>query len=420
MIFNRKNNIYVLLNPRLKTIDTIIPILMELDKKKVNVIIYSPDELTTKSIKENVVINDCVNKVGKLIYFNRRNSVLNKIFRFFWILKILFFISFNLFFNKVDFIYFSELKGKKKFLKLFRYNVFLFENDPYGHTKFIEFTKKIEREKLQGIKIKSSSFKLPKQNLVLFTNNFYNLEKNMYNKNVSFWSYTQPKLSTKWLNFVMSNQKIYFENEFKNNNLPVHEKIISISLGIFNKDFGWDKSGKIMETLLEECLIEILNLKLDLPIFLKPYPISSKGKDIKNMETLKKILNKVKYDKYIISNLHPMILAQKSLFMIANSNTANFADFKYFNVPSIEYTHYSKELLKLSGHKSIRPDWATYFINHDKTKLKKCLKEIVYKNKNEIFQLSSKKNKNNLLINRLNGNKKLYLQSYNEVSKYLN
>ena len=45
-----------------------------------------------------------------------------------------------------------------------------------------------------------------------------------------------------------------------------------------------------------------------------------------------------------------MILAQNSLFMIANSNTANFADFKYFGVPTIEYTHYSDELLTLTKY----------------------------------------------------------------------
>lgn len=421
MISIFKNTIFVILNPRLKTLDTILPILLELDKKKVNIFIYSPDELTSKSIKENIVINDCINNIAKLIFYENKNNYFNFLLKKIWEFKLFLKILFKILFNKIDFIYFSELKGKKSLLKFLKYNVFLCENDPYGHTKFIEKTKKLEREKLLGIKIKSSSFKLPRQNMLLFTNNFYNLNNNINNQKVSFWSYTDLKLSTSWINYVKDNKKKYFEQEFKRNKIQYSDKIISISLGIFNKDFGWDKTGKIMEILLIDCLKEILKLNLNIPIFLKPYPISSKGKDIENLNILYNILSDIKYDKYVITYLHPMILAQNSLFMIANSNTANFADFKYFGVPTIEYTHYSDELLTLTKYNSIRPDWATYFINHDQLKLRNCLNQIVLNKKNSTaLSLKQRDNINNLIIDRLNGNKKSKIKSYEEISSYLN
>ena len=64
-----KNTIFVILNARLKTLDTIIPLMMDLDKDKTEIIYYSPNFDTTKAIKLNKVINDCVAKTGKLVYF---------------------------------------------------------------------------------------------------------------------------------------------------------------------------------------------------------------------------------------------------------------------------------------------------------------------------------------------------------------
>lgn len=415
-----KNTILIILNSRLKTLDTILPLMMELNTNQVEIIYYSPDELTTKSIKNNIVIYDCLKNSGKLLYFNKVDyRFLNKFKKIFFFFKLAIYAFFKLLFNKIDLIYFSELKGKKKFLKYFKYNVFLCENDPYGHTKHIEWTKKLEREKLLGIKINSSSFFLPKQNMIIFTKDFYNLKKNINNPDVNFWPYSDLKLSKNWYNYIIENKERYFRHEFEINKLKMYEKIITISLGIFNKDFGWDKTGKIMEELLDETLDSILDLKLNLPVFLKPYPITSKGKDLEYLKILNNILKSKKYDKFIISYLHPMILAQKSIFMIANSNTANFADFKYFGVPTIEYTHYSDLLLKSTNYKSIRPDWATYFINHDKKKLIYVLQKILKENKKEKIQKFQLDNINDQLIWRLNGNKKVKIKTFNEISTFL-
>ena len=206
-----KNTVLVILNPRLKTLDTILPLLMELDQKKVELLIFSPDILTSNEIKKNFVINDCIKKIAKIVYiykdypYNLKNFIFNKI----KIFNLCFKVFLKLIFNKIDFIYFSELKGKKKFLTFFRYNVFLCENDAYGHTKSIEWTKKLEREKLLGQKIKSGSFILPKQNLILFTDQYYNLNANRNNKKVNFWSYTNLKLSKNWLNYITENKDFY-------------------------------------------------------------------------------------------------------------------------------------------------------------------------------------------------------------------
>ena len=148
-----------------------------------------------------------------------------------------------------------------------------------------------------------------------------------------------------------------------------------------------------------------------------------KSKDLENMNVLYKILKSKNYSKFVISYLHPMILAQNSILMITNSNSATLADFKYFGVPTIEYTHYSKLLLEKTQNKSIRPDWATFFINHDKSELGKCLKKIIVnglkKNKKQ-FVSKTNRNLNFKLIERLNGNKEIYLKNFDNIKEYLN
>ena len=407
-----KNTVFILLKPRLKTLDTIIPILIQ-DKSKSQVFFYSPNEYTTRSIKLNVVLNDCMNHAGKLIYFyeEKNKSFYYKIKKKINLIILSLYLILKIFLNKADFIYFEDLNGKKYFLKFLKYNVFLCENDPYGHTKFILKTKQIEEYKLLGKEIKKGEFKMPKQNLILFSKNYYNLDINKNNDKVNFWAYSNLRLSEEWLSYIIKNKNFYINKDFKNNNIEHSDKFITICLGPLTKEFGWDKTGKIMKDLLTESIESILSLNLNIPIFIKPYPLPDNEKNFINEDILYNILNKTGYKKFVISYLHPMILAQNSIFMLANSNTSTFADFKIFNVPTIEYTHYSDLLLKETNNKSVRPDWADYFINHDKQELNKCLNNIIknkYENKNiSNFKIDRLKQRNNyLLINRLNGNNK--------------
>lgn len=426
-MFNIKNTLFVVLNSRIKTLDTIIPVLMELDLKKVEIIFFSPSSNTTIDIKKNYVLFECINKLGKLIFFYK-DSNKNKYISFqkyFKITKFTLYFCIKFLFNKLDIIYFAPNVGKKKYLKFFRYNVFLFENDSYGHTKFIHKTKFIENQILKGIKINDNPFKLPKQNLVLFSKeNYYNLKINKSNPNINFWSFNNVRKSENWMDFLIKNSRKYLKNEFLKNNLDFSESIITISIGIMTKDFGWDKSKTIMQILLTETIEEILNLNLNLPIFIKPYPVSKNSNfDSENDKLFQNIIKKFNYDKFVISNLHPMILAQSSLFMISNSNTSIFADFKIFNVPTIEYAHYSDLLLKETNNKSIRPDWASFFINHDKVQLRNVLESIEVRGKInlKLSELIINKNINNYpLIERLNGDKNVKIKSYEEISGFLN
>ena len=74
-----KNTIFIILNSRIKTVDTIIPILMELDQRKVEILFYSPSTLTTQTIIENKVIFECVNLVGKIINYCQNKNHMEKI-----------------------------------------------------------------------------------------------------------------------------------------------------------------------------------------------------------------------------------------------------------------------------------------------------------------------------------------------------
>lgn len=421
-----KNTIFVILNARLKTLDTIIPLMMDLDKDKTEIIYYSPNFDTTKAIKLNKVINDCVAKTGKLVYFynnSKKYKFLFSIRKIFDFILLSSYFFFKILLRKFDCIYFSDQRGKKFYLKYLKYNVFLCENDPFGHTKYILKTKKIEEGILLGKKMISSKFILPKQNLILFSKDFYNLDINKNNDKVNFWAFNNIKLSKKWLSFLNSNKEEYLKKEYNKNNIEFSNKIITICLGPLTRGFGLGKRDKnIMGELLNESFEAINSLNLNFPIFIKPYPLGTDNEKFLNESLLYEILKNNNISNYIVTYLHPMILAQYSVFMLSNTNTSTFADFKYFDVPTIEYTHYSDLLLKNTNGKSIRPDWAKYFINHDKNKLIESLKEIIYNldTKSVNVDISYSNDQNNFfLINRLNGNKKQKIKSYDDIERFL-
>ena len=79
---SKNKEIVVFVKNKLMSIDTVIPILVEIKEKfNISSVIVVFDELAHKGIKENVVINDAINYVGRELYASRgsKNKITRKI-----------------------------------------------------------------------------------------------------------------------------------------------------------------------------------------------------------------------------------------------------------------------------------------------------------------------------------------------------
>ena len=68
-----KNNIYIFLKPRLKTIDTILPLLLQL-KNNLTFYFVVPDKKTYLEIEKNLVIKDLIDRIGFIINLKKINN----------------------------------------------------------------------------------------------------------------------------------------------------------------------------------------------------------------------------------------------------------------------------------------------------------------------------------------------------------
>ena len=99
-----KTNIYIFLKPRLKTLDTLLPLLFYLKNDQNKFFFVIPNINSYEEIEQNVVLNDLVIQLGEKINLNKLNIV-NKLF-----LSLIFLL--NLFFKKLKIIIFDKPVGK--------------------------------------------------------------------------------------------------------------------------------------------------------------------------------------------------------------------------------------------------------------------------------------------------------------------
>ena len=350
-----KTNIYIFLKPRLKTLDTLLPLLFYLKNDQNKFFFVIPNINSYEEIEQNVVLNDLVIQLGEKINLNKLNIV-NKLF-----LSLRFLL--NLFFKKLKIIIFDKPVGKKKFFILLKKNLYISEGDSYGNSYAIEITKGIEKN------TKPNHYYMPNINLILYSDSWYNYKffNSNNNKSSDIFNIGNPRLLNKWKNYINEKSEYYLSKYIYNkiNN----DQFITYILGVFEKDFGWDNEKKIMHKLFMETIKAIRHVYPNLPIIFKPYSMT-------NMNVLEDLIKISNLKNYHISYLHPFVLAKRSKFAISNSCSTVLADFKINNTITLEYSSYSDDLLRLTNFNSIQPQWVNYFINNNYDELTNVLIKI--------------------------------------------
>ena len=152
------------------------------------------------------------------------------------------------------------------------------------------------------------------------------------------------------------------------------------------------KSKKSKEILFTEILEVLTDLKINLPIFIKPHVISDKNVYLK-------ILQKFSQKNIVITQLHPGILAMVSKVFISNYYSTTLSTASLLSVPTIEYTDYHNKTLKLTNQISMMPEYVDFFINRNKAKFKKVLLECLKQDRKNVVPFSPKKKSLKFIIN---------------------
>jgi hypothetical protein len=374
----KKKGIIVFVKNKLISLDSIIPILLELKEgSNLSTTFVVFDKLAHDSIKANIVLNDLVNYLGVEIYVNK--GIENKIIRKPVILLSLIevFFKFTLGYKIIHFgaLNSSPLKYLFSFKKT---NIFLSQQDSFRHTWS-------KYNHLIGHRDNSDSSQIMSKNIIVFNDMMNNLNKYSLDKNIFFFGETRTRKV--WIDYCTKKSNYYFKKYHKD--LDFSQGFIVYILTTFEGLDGRyinDKTG--ISNLFNET-IEIL-ASFNLPVLLKPHVHT-------DLAIVNKVINNKK--NMHITYIHPTILALESKCFIANLYSTTFADAYSLGVPTIEYTDYPIKILEVFNNKSMGYEYVDYFVNNNPVLLKKSLQKALLRKKT--YRLSATSNDDSGLLKKL-------------------
>lgn len=125
-----------------------------------------------------------------------------------------------------------------------------------------------------------------------------------------------------------------------------------------------------IEDLLHESLQVLKKFNKRIHTIFKPHPAT-------DMQRLRQILDKTGYENYSIDYGHPMILATKAKFVIANLFSTTLVDAAYLQAPIIEYCQYDPRLAEILDNKSAGQELCDFFIQRDPHRLDHVVADIL-------------------------------------------
>jgi len=376
-------NLYIYLNSKLITCDTILPFINDLKKLEpnINVVFYVFDKKTYDVIRQNINLKNLINNNGKLVLFGYFYKY--KLIRiFFKIINILNIIIISFFYKTVN-IHFKALEYLPFSLIYFfnKKNTYLFEGNCWGWSD-IAYKSSIMFYK-NRINTDQESFN-SYQNLVCFSKEWpqYNFAKKN-KKNIYLINST--RISKNWLEecskqaALIYSEKPTWLKQIKNSNT----KGIVFILGHMGK-LPLIHETSTVEDLFKET-IKLLIENTDLVILLKPHAIT-------DINIVKNILNEYECDRVHIVYNHVAVISNFCDYAISNYFSFAIIDAWLNGCKTIEYTHYSEHTLKLTNNMSQIPKYIDIFINKNLNILKIELNKKFIKKKRFLSDLNDDTN----------------------------
>lgn len=378
--------IFIFLNNKIITCDTILPFVVDLKKynPKLNIKFYTFNAETLNIINKNINLKNIINEYGRINVIGWVKKDYSKTVRIFLkSIHIFQIILYSIIFRSTN----IHFKGLERFpFKLIylikKNNTFLFEGNCWGHSLNVFKADDIFYDKKRGIEEKEyKSYKY----LVSFSQDWPQIKFCSRKKKVNYLI-ASTRLSENWLNeckkhseFILNDRPKWMNTKFKDK-----KKIIYV-LGSLGKFPTIDKTST-GETLFYDTLSIILQ-KTNYIILLKPHAIT-------DITRLNLILNKFNTNRIFITYYHIAVISYYCDYALANYFSYALTDAWVNGIKTIEYTKYDKEVLTITNGESLEPKYIDSFINNNPYKLtkelKKPYKKFIRNNSNKLLKNYSK------------------------------
>jgi hypothetical protein len=361
--------IHVFLNDKLISADIIVPLLYEIkeyrgnDKNtKIRFYFSSYKDNGLESLMRNIVLFDSMCNLGEYIVYGRKNfSRFSKLLHRIWLIKFMLMNSISIIFRDSYIFHFGAIdKYPLRFFYLInKKKSYFFSQWPFAYPEnLFTVNNHYKKRKLNNNSVSASKYITYKNDKNPDLYRFKDI-KNIHldcnpHRGISWLKYLENN-GQKWVNLYNLN--------FKPN------QYITYALRHFNSEAALVNPKTDLADLLHDTLEIIDNTLSNKTILLKPHGFT-------DISHLKEVVKKFSKNKYIIVELHPLILSYISKVFISNFFSILYNDAHIFNTPVIEYTRYSDETLSLINNGPIYPEYVTHFINNDSDYFSKTLKTI--------------------------------------------
>jgi hypothetical protein len=398
----KNKQIFVFLKNKIISLDSIIPFAMEMNKNCGFEFVFIVFDLGTYNAieKDNIVLNDAIKSIGSLNYIHSLKNNSKVLRKFFFIYKI-FDISLKVNFNDSYILHFGGLNEKPlvflRWLFLFKKRI-LCESSSNGRVisqenlEIDSFTTKnassiyqYRTDSLSYFKSRNEYAPLHSAILLGFDDSW-----NYFKHNASYKAekiiYQNSRNSPVWVDFLAKNSDNYLDKELAilgSNSM----NIISIVIGRIMLGYDDEKLTRLHAAAFKNTLISLAKHSADFPIFIKP-------KVYDDMTQLRKFINEIKREykiNFILTELHPMVLARRSIASFFVSNTSVINDFYLAGVPVIQnLTGFSGDYLE-----KMTSSRADYVVNDSDNDLSLIINNIV-NNSKQVYNNTPKKIESNL------------------------
>ncbi len=369
-----KKNIYIFLNNKLVTIDSVLPTIILIKNKfeAMNITFYVFNKKTFEEINKNILLIKLVNDLGEIKIFGNNQNTKFRILRLLKIILNLLYLIINNFFSKNTYIHFKALETFPFNILYYtnKKNCFYFEPNCWGYSDNLEKSYNIffKRDINYKTKISLKCF----DHLVSYSKESPLVEHaRTLNKNIYFLN--PSRSATHWLAFCKKEARKFLNHNVELVKIKKKKIMVLYLIGTFDMVSGLDERTNGYKLFIET--IKILKSKKSIHIIFKPHPAADSIK-------MKKILKNLDFKNYTISYMHTSVLAKICKFSICNYFSFTLADAWFAGSNVIEITKYDKLMLKLTNGNSIYPEFVDYFLDiNNKKKMLEILKKNRYQKK---------------------------------------
>ena len=386
MAFLGTKHIYIFLNKKIISCDTILPLMLEIKKRNnsINIHFVIFDFKTYNFIQKNLLLLKIINEVGSMkclgreynsnyfkeqsiskYHYKRLNIILHLIKIFSYLLR----LFLNLIFYNTIFIHFRALNiWPTKILYYFnKSKTILCEADSSGFSNTIAQVNSTLNGQIQALH--DFNLPIPCGNKIIAFSKLFPLLKHPALINSKKYIIESSHNRKIWLNYITSNANSMLQNTHKLDKNSDYCVLVLSHIGQEMKGAKILKNKDSWTTLVEDILDIIYSENPNIIILIKPHIIT-------DMVLLNKILSKRTNIKTMITYLHPALLAVKAKFSIASHYSTAFQSIYYIGGITIEYTDQKEVYRKKLNYKSKRPEFTSYFFNDDENGFRTLLRDI--------------------------------------------